>query len=128
MSIQNGNGKVLLRDIIERKKKVVATIVKTDDDGNEREVEIGVYFNPGAFTPLLSQELEKMKESESQEISDPVVDMLEKLIVGWDIELEPGTPWTVSREHLRMLPFDVLVPLVESISKALVPNQTPVAS
>lgn len=87
----------------------------------EGETDIQVVYNPSKFTPQFEAELRKMTEGEEK--NDSFIQLLDGLILDWDIQHD-GEKWPKTLENVGLLPYPVLLPLSRKLMEEILGKET----
>lgn len=86
--------------------------VKVEWDGEQASVE----YSPTAFTPGMIHDLA------SEEDVIQVVELLDALLVSWDVLDDDGAALPTDKETLMGMPFTFLVRVMETVRKDMQPS------
>jgi hypothetical protein len=94
-------------------------------------LELNVTYAPGANTTAMQLALQQAAADDPVEGTRQAIDMLTKILVGWDFMKEPSSNGKehpaetepITEEFLHKLPASLVMAIIESINESQAPNR-----
>jgi len=103
-------------------KKLTSAVVNSTIDvkipGQSEPEKVRIGYRPGILTSQLEEELREYGDR-----SEGWADLVSRLVVSWDLELEEGVPLPVEKDSLREVPGWLLQSIIVGIREDMVPSR-----